>query len=324
MAANPKNGRASPRLKAIPPLDRKARGRLRAPTGSHTLASRAARRGPTKRLEYRVLGPFEVVRDTMKVLPVGARERAILLFLLLQANQIVAAESLIDGVWGGRPPRCAWNALHNCVSHLRKLLEPEACASGPEVLLTRPPGYLLRVGREQLDSARLETILERGRQAVERNALQRAVQLLRAGEGLWRGPALADFRFEEFARSEIARLEELRLLTIGQRVEVELALGRHAFLVCELTRLVGEHPLNERFRAQLMLALYRCGRQAEALAVYRETHTVLAEELGISPSRPLQILERAILLQEPSLNEPSLPASSARSHDPGSPPILLR
>ena len=121
---------------------------------------------------------------------------------------------------------------------------------------------------------------------------------------MWRGPALADFRFEQFTRSEITRLEELRLLTIAERVEVELALGQHAFLVCELRRLVGEHPFNERFRGQLMLALYRCGRQAEALAVYRETRKLLVEELGISPSRPLRILELAILRQAPSLDEP--------------------
>jgi DNA-binding SARP family transcriptional activator len=215
--------------------------------------------------------PFEVFRgETEIVPPAAARERALLLFLLLQANEIVPAESVIDGVWGDRPPRCAGNALHNGVSHLRKLLEPGACASAPEVLLTRPPGYLLRVGCEQLDSARLETILEHGRQVAERGALEQAANLLRKGERL-RGPALADFRFEQFARSEIARLEELRVLTIADRVEVELAFGRHALLVCELTRLVGDHPFNERFRGQLMLALYRCGRQAEALAAFRET-----------------------------------------------------
>jgi len=214
---------------------------------------------------------------------------------------------------GDRPPRCAGNALHNGVSHLRKLLEPEACASAPEVLLTRPPGYLLQVGCEQLDSAQLENILEQGRQVAVRGALEEAANLLRKGERLWRGPALADFRFEQFARSEIARLEELRLLTIADRVDVELALARHALLVCELTRLVGDHPLNERFRGQLMLALYRCGRQAEALAAYRETRRVLVEELGISPSRPLQILERAILRQEPYLDGPMFRGFIARS-----------
>jgi DNA-binding SARP family transcriptional activator len=305
MAADPRNGRAPPRSRAVPPVDSQARGRLQASPGSRTLAFRAARGGWAGELEYRVLGPFKVVRgETEIVPPAAARERALLLFLLLQANEIVTAESVIDGVWGDRPPRCAGNALHNCVSHLRKLLEPEACASAPEVLLTRPPGYLLRVGCDQLDSARLETILERGRQAAERGALEQAANLLRKGERLWRGPALADFRFEQFARSEIARLEELRLLTIAERVEVDLALGRHALLVCELTRLVGDHPLNERFRGQLMLALYRCGRQAEALAAYREIRRVLVEELGISPSRPLQILERAILRQEPCLDGP--------------------
>jgi hypothetical protein len=144
-----------------------------------------ARGGWAAELEYRVLGPFEVVRgETEIVPPAAARERALLLFLLLQANEIVPAESVIDGVWGDRPPRCAGNALHNGVSHLRKLLEPGACASTPEVLLTRPPGYLLQVGCEQLDSARLETILEDGRKVAERGALEQAANLLRKGERL--------------------------------------------------------------------------------------------------------------------------------------------
>jgi DNA-binding SARP family transcriptional activator len=282
MAADPRNGRAPPRSRAVPPVDSQARGRLQASPGSYTLAFRAARGGWAAALEYRVLGPFEVVRgETDIVPPVAARERALLLFLLLQANEIVPAESVIDGVWGDRPPRCAGNALHNGVSHLRKLLQPAARAGAPEVLLTRPPGYLLQVGCEQLDSAQLENILEQGRQMAVRGALEEAANLLRKGERLWRGPALADFRFEQFARSEIARLEELRLLTIADRVDVEVALGRHALLVCELTRLVGDHPLNERFRAQLMLALYRCGRQAEALAAYRETRRVLVEDSGL-------------------------------------------
>jgi DNA-binding SARP family transcriptional activator len=172
------------------------------------------------------------------------------------------------------------------------------------VLLTRPPGYLLRVSREQLDSARLEALLEEGRRAHWQGSLDEAARLLRAAERLWRGPALADFSFEEFARLEIARLEELRLLTIAERVDVELALGRHPILVCELTRLVGEHPFDERLRGQLMLALYRSGRQADALAVYREAYKVLGAELGIRPGRTLQFLERAMLGQEPFLDEP--------------------
>ena len=175
MAADPRNGRAPPRSRAVPPVDSQARGRLQASPGPHILAFRAARGGWAAELEYRVLGPFEVVRDETEIVPpAAARERALLLFLLLQANEIVPADSVIDGVWGDRPPRCAGNALHNGVSHLRKLLEPGACASAPEVLLTRPPGYLLRVGCEQLDSARLETILERGREVAERGALEQA------------------------------------------------------------------------------------------------------------------------------------------------------
>jgi DNA-binding SARP family transcriptional activator len=208
----------------------------------------------------------------------------LLLCLLLRSNEIVPTESLIDSIWGERPPRCATGALQNCVSHLRKLLEPRVAATESQVLLTRPPGYLLQVGGHEPDSAQLEGLLDRSRQAFARGRLVHAARLLRIAEGLWRGPALADFCFEEFARSEIARLNELRLLTIAERIDVELALGRHAFLACELKRLVGEHPLNERLRGQLMLALYRCGRQADALVVFREGREALLSNWRSPPA----------------------------------------
>jgi SARP family transcriptional regulator, regulator of embCAB operon len=258
-------------------------------------------------LEFRVLGPFEVFRRSVGVISIVARrERAILLCLLLHPNRIVPAEQLIDTVWGARPPRSADAALQNCVSHLRKLLEPCACGTTPQILLTRSPGYLLRVGPCQLDAARVTGFLERSRRACERGAFGKAVRLLRQAEGLWRGPALADFSFDDFAQSEIARLEELRLLTLAERIEAELALGRHAYVISELKRLVVEHPLDERFRGQLMLALYRSGRQADALSVYRAGRRTLDEELGLVPSRPLRTLEAAILRQEPFLDERAL------------------
>jgi DNA-binding SARP family transcriptional activator len=305
MAEMRENGRAPARSRMSSLLDPEARGPSQGFARSKPLASPAtARHRQPAALEYRVLGPFEVLREGAGIVPIAAaKERALLLVLLLRANEIVPAERLIDGIWGEHPPRCGANVLQNCISHLRKRLEPGACASASEVLLTRQPGYLLRVDCQQLDSARLESSLERSGRAAKRGALHQAARLLREGEGLWRGPALADFSLEEFARSEIARLEELRLLTMAERVEVELALGRHAFLVSELTRLVDEHPLNERFRNQLMLALYRSGRQAEALAVYRAGRETLVEQVGIDPCPALQALEGAILRQEPFLDQ---------------------
>jgi DNA-binding SARP family transcriptional activator len=283
---------------------RLAAGRAQELGGGRVISFPAARPQHTGLpLEYRVLGPFEVVRRGSGAVQLrAARERALLLCLLLRPNQIVPVDELIHVIWGERPPRCAANALQNCVSHLRKLLHP--CAAMTRLLLTKPPGYLLRVRHEQLDSMRLEALLARSREACAYGALDQAVKLLREAEGLWRGPALADFSFEDFARGEIARLEELRLLTLAERIDVELALGRDAVLVCELRRLVAEHPLHERFRGQLMLALYRSDRQADALAVYREAWKVFVQELGISPSRTLQVLEGAILRQEVSLHEP--------------------
>jgi DNA-binding SARP family transcriptional activator len=258
----------------------------------------------THMVQYRVLGPFQVVKGGSEVLPQRAgKERAVLLSLLLHPNEIVPADRLIDSVWGERPPRCVASALQNCISHIRKQLEPSACATASEMLLTRPPGYLLRVDRAQLDSAQLEALLEKSRRARVRGLLEEAARLLRRADGLWRGPPLADFDFDDFARSEIIRLAELRLLTLAERVDVELSLGRHQFLVCELQRLVGDYPFHERFRAQLMLALYRCARQAEALAVYREARVTLRAELGINPSRALQLLEQAILRQESVLDD---------------------
>ena len=173
------------------------------------------------------------------------------------------------------------------------------------MLLTRPPGYQLRPGPERVDVERFERLLAEGAEALEQENASVASASLAAALGLWRGPALADFTYEPFAQSEIARLEELRLVAVEERIEADLALGRQAELVGELEALVAKHPYRERPRGQLMLALYRTGRQADALAAYQETRKLLVEELGIEPSPRLQRLEGAILRQEPELEEPA-------------------
>jgi DNA-binding SARP family transcriptional activator len=271
---------------------------------AHTSRTGRLDRASRPAIEYRLLGSFEVVRNEGGVIQLRAKERAVLLCLLLRAGEIVPADQLIDDVWGARPPRCVANALHNCISRIRRGLEPPARAATPPPLVTYERGYLLGVQREQLDSGRVEALLEESRRARDRGRFDQAAGLLRLAASLWRGRALADFSFADFARSEIARLEELRLLVLSERIDVELRLGGQPQLVCELKRLVAEHPFHERFRAQLMLALYQSGRQADALAAYREAHETLVAELGIGPSRPLQLLERAILRQEPFIVPP--------------------
>ncbi|MDX6400653.1 MAG: hypothetical protein QOF27_1259, partial [Gaiellaceae bacterium] len=256
-------------------------------------------------MDFRVLGPVEVW-DGDRVLPLpGGKPRAVLALLLLHVNEVVSADRVIDEIWGEHAPDTAQTALHGYVSRLRKVL-------GPSVVETRAGGYAATVEPDALDVARFTAGLEEGRRLRERDPA-RAATLLRDALALWRGPALADFAFEPFAQAEIVRLEELRLVALEERIEADLALSRHAALAGELEALVAHHPLRERFRAQLMLALYRAGRQAEALETYQQARRVLVDELGIDPGPALQRLERAVLTQDASLelraaDEPPLPA----------------
>jgi DNA-binding SARP family transcriptional activator len=243
-------------------------------------------------LDFRILGPLEVVERNRALTLGGSRQRTLLAVLLTRANQVVSADRLIDEVWGEQPPGNAANALHYHVSRLRKALGPDA------PIVTRDPGYLIRVGPDELDLLRFERLVEEA-QNVEPDG---AARLLREALGLWRGPALADLTETSAARNEIRRLEEVRLSALEQRFEADLALARHAELVGELEAVVCEHPLREQLRAQLMRALYASGRQAEALDVYRETRAMLVDELGIEPSPALQDLEQAILRHDPALN----------------------
>jgi predicted ATPase/DNA-binding SARP family transcriptional activator len=242
-------------------------------------------------VEIRVLGPLEVVDDGRDLTPARPKQRALLALLAMRANAVVPADVLIEALWGESPPETAPNALQGHVSALRKVL-------GPNAIDTRPPGYALRFDAKRLDVGRLEALVEQG--YAERDPARRS-ELFRSALGLFRGDPLSDFRYEDFARAEIERLEDIRLAALEERIEAELGLGRHTELVPELERLVLAHPLRERLWRQLMLALYRTGRQGDALDVYREARRRLADELGLEPGPMLKQLERQILAQDPVL-----------------------
>jgi predicted ATPase/DNA-binding SARP family transcriptional activator len=261
-------------------------------------------------MEFRMLGPLEV-REEGRPLPLGGGKRRILLgVLLLHPNEAVSSERLVDELWGARPPEAARKLVQGYVSGLRKVL-------GADRLATRQPGYLVRLEAGELDLNEFERLSAAAR--AEREPW-RAAERWREALELWRGPALADLRFEGFAGREAERLNELRLAALLERIEADLALGRHAELVGELEALVAEHPLQERLRGRLMLALYRSGRQAEALEVYRATRRLLAEELGLEPSAELQRLERLVLTQDEELDLPRLQAPA----EPQAPPPAER
>lgn len=235
----------------------------------------------------------------------AAKQRTLLTILLVHANEVVPTDLLIEELWS-EPPKAASNALQVYVGKLRKALEPQRPSGAPgEALVTRAPGYMLPVESDQLDAHRFEHLLIGGRRARADGDDAGAAWTLREALDLWRGPALSEFTYEPFAQAEIARLEDLRLVAVEERLDAELALGRHAELIGELEALRREHPLRERLRGQLMLALYRSGRQAEALDVYRDTHRTLVDELGIIPGSELQYLEEAILRQDPELELPT-------------------
>ncbi len=241
-------------------------------------------------IEFRILGPLEVVGDDGPVALGGQKQRALLALLLVHSGEVVATERLVNELWGERPPKTATTSLQNFVSHLRKLL-------GPETLETKAPGYILRVDRDRFDLARFEALSAEARRAEPK---ERA-KLLREALALWHGPPLADLAYETFAQSEIRRLEELRLEAVESRIDADLELGAGGELVSELEALVVQFPLRERLRAQLMLALYRSGRQADAIQAFHHARRELVDELGIEPGPALKEVYTAILRQERSL-----------------------
>jgi DNA-binding SARP family transcriptional activator/pimeloyl-ACP methyl ester carboxylesterase len=250
-------------------------------------------------MDFRLLGPLEVLRDGVPVQLAAGKQRALLAILLLNANRTVSREQLIDALWGEHVPDSAQKMVQIHVSQLRKVLpEPR--------LQTRAPGYLLEMGDDELDLSRFERSVAGARQALSQNNPRKARELLAGALALWRGPALAEFA-EPFGRHEAGRLEELRLAAVELRIEAELALGQQREVVGTLEALIAQHPLRERLRSQHMLALYRSGRHAEALASYQTFRHSLAEELGMEPSASLRELQRQMLQQDPALD---LPAST--------------
>ena len=256
-------------------------------------------------MEFRILGPLEVWDGGRAVTLGGPRPRALLAVLLLRANEIVPADRLIDELWGKDPPEDAAAALRVNVSRLRKTLPQD-------VLATRSPGYLLRIEPEALDLHRFERLVAEGRSLLTRGLAADGSERLREALSLWRGSALVDFAYESFAQAAIARLEEIRLAAIELRIDADLALGRHDELVEELEALVAEQPLRERLRGYLMTALYRSGRQAEALEAYQDARRALVDGLGIEPSPALRELERAILRHDPMLDGEAPPPARVR------------
>ena len=252
-------------------------------------------------MEFRILGPLEVVDQGANAKLGGSKQRSLLALLLLNPNRPISRDRLIDELWGDRPPDTAATAIQVHVSQLRKAL-------GRDVIVTQTPGYMVRVRDGELDLERFERSVAEAQSAPP----EEASVLLREALGLWRGTPLAELDVP-FARAAGARLDEQRLAALEQRVDADLALGRHAQLVPELETLVREHPLREHLPGQLMLALYRSGRQAEALDVYRSGRRLLDEELGLEPDDELQRLERAILKHDPSLDSPVVAASRRTS-----------
>jgi DNA-binding SARP family transcriptional activator len=246
-------------------------------------------------MEFRILGPLEVWAGQGEVSLGGPKPRALLALLLLHPNEVVSTDRLIHEIWAEHPPEDAAAALRVNVSRLRKALPGD-------VLTTRAPGYVLQVEPGELDLHRFERLAGEGRGLLARGLAADAAERLRDALSLWRGPALADFAYEDFAQAAIARLEEVRLTALELRIDADLALGRHDELIGELDALVVTHPLRERLRACLMTALYGSGRQGEALEAYRAAREALVGGLGIEPSPRLQELQRAILRQDPELD----------------------
>ena len=264
-------------------------------------------------MDFRILGPLQIVVGGRPLRLDAPKPRALLAILLLHENELVASDRLIEELWGGHPPATSAKVLQTYVSQLRRVLDDG-------LLLTRPPGYELRLEPGQLDLHHFERLVAEARVAEAATAARK----LREALALWRGPPLADFAYEPFAQTHISRLGELRLGILEQRIDADLTLGRHADLVGEVEALVAEHPLRERLRSQLILALYRSGRQAEALAAYREARRTLVEELGIEPGTELERLERQIPQHDPELDVAPLAPEAAGVLPPTDEPLKTR
>jgi predicted ATPase/DNA-binding SARP family transcriptional activator len=254
-------------------------------------------------VEFRILGPLDVIHEGRSLPLRGSRERAVLAVLLSDANRVVSVDRIAEELWSGSPPEGAVPAVRVFVSRLRKSLR----AASADVIVTEAAGYVARVAPELLDSTRFETLVAQGREHTRRGDHVGAARALTEALALWRGPALAEVAEGPFVRAEAARLDEIRATALEERLDADLACGRHLEVVAELEALTRSHPLRERLWAQRMVALYRSGRQAEALRAYQDIRQILARELGLEPSPALARLEGAILRQEPNLDLPPAP-----------------
>jgi SARP family transcriptional regulator, regulator of embCAB operon len=250
-------------------------------------------------MQFHILGPLRVFDGDEPVPLPGPRRRALLIALLANANTVVPTNKLVDWLWQCDPPRSALTTLHAHLSNLRRTLEPHRERWTPSSrLITQSPGYLIRVEPGELDVMRFERLVAEGTRALGGGDMERARAVLTEALALWRGPALSDVAHLDAARGEIARLSEFRLTAATLRIEADLALRRHLEVVPELTGLIAAHPLHERFYVQLMVALTRSGRRADALAVYLRARSVLAEELAVAPGPALRCAQAAILADE--------------------------
>jgi DNA-binding SARP family transcriptional activator len=263
-------------------------------------------------LEFRILGPLEVVGERGPIRLGGTRQRATLAILLLNANRVVSVDRIVEDLYATAAPVTALKQVQRQISELRKAL------GSTSEIETRSPGYMIRLSPGQLDLSVFERLAAEATEAFSAGDPRQAADLLRQALGVWRGDPLSDLTYESFAQAAIERLQEIRRAALEQQIDADLALGRHNELVAELEQLVHEHPVREQLHAQLMLALYRSGRQAEALAAYREARTRLMDGFGIEPGPGLKELERQILEQDPRLA--LVPDESSRPASPGRPP----
>jgi DNA-binding SARP family transcriptional activator len=264
-------------------------------------------------MDFRILGPLEVLDEGREITPAGSKQRALLALLLLHANETLSTDRLLDELWGERPPAGAAKTVQVTISRLRKALTGGEGGNPDEVVVTREHGYELRLDPDHLDAYCFERLVVEGRSELAGGHPERAVPALAEALSLWRGQPLAELAYEPFAQRELARFDDLRVSALEELIEAKLALGAHAEVVGQLEALIAEHPYRERLRAQLMLALYRCDRQADALQAYQDARATLVEQLGIEPGERLRELERAILEQDPALQLVEEPAAGERA-----------
>ena len=272
-------------------------------------------------MRFGILGPLQVIGDDGRELALGGRmPRTVLAILLLRANEVVSSDRLVEELWAGAPPASSAKGLHVHVSRLRRALAAGHPDPGGERVLTAAGGYLLRIAPDELDVERCTRLIGEGHALLAAGRPDQALAALSGAVELWRGDVLADFQYDAFAQGEIARLGELRVAVLEERITIEMLLGRESQVLGELERLVRDYPYRERLRGQLMLALYRTGRQADALAAYRAARSALVDELGIEPSVELRQLHEAILAQDGALlrtdpGQPAAPASAGATRD---------